>query len=382
MIEILDKKSCTGCEACVQVCSRQCIEFMLDTEGFFYPKVNKNLCIDCGLCDAVCPVINQMQLPTDFKVFGAKNRNSQIVKDSSSGGIFTLLSEKIFEQKGVVFGAKFDENWQVVHTKIDKIEDINRLQGAKYVQSRIGTTFQEVREELKNGKSVLFSGTPCQTAGLRLFLRKEYENLILVDFICHGTPSLSIWESYLSEITDKYSITRVDNIKFRDKRKGWKNYHFSISGVDENNKKIDLHRYFKDVSYMQGFLSNLYLRPSCYDCPAKGGRSGSDITIADFWGLKKILPTFNDNKGVSLVVLNSSKGVDFFESIPKTQLEKRLTTTKAIQQTFYNSALENKNREIFFKEYSENKSGLIALIYIYSKRSRYKKIKNLILGEF
>lgn len=200
MINIKEKETCCGCMACVQKCPRACIEMVEDNEGFFYPRVNMDLCIDCHLCEKSCPVINQAEKKTPIIVYAATNNNENILKESSSGGIFTLLAEKILLEGGIVFGAAFNDKWEVCHIHVEKKEDLCKLRGSKYVQSRIGSTYKEAESFLKQNRKVLYSGTPCQIAGLKKYLRKDYDNLFCVDVICHGSPSPGIWKSYLETV--------------------------------------------------------------------------------------------------------------------------------------------------------------------------------------
>ena len=197
MIDIKEKNNCCGCSACVQICPKQCISMAADNEGFLYPQVNSAICIDCGLCEKVCPVINQSAPREPLVVYAAKNNNEDIRLKSSSGGIFTLLAEKVIEEGGVVFGAKFDADWNVVHDYTETIEGLAAFRGSKYVQSIIGDNFKTAKQFLNNGRKVLFSGTPCQIAGLKKYLRKEYDNLLTVDVVCHGVPSPMVWRDYL-----------------------------------------------------------------------------------------------------------------------------------------------------------------------------------------
>lgn len=304
MINLQDKKDCCGCSACVRICPKQCINFDEDEYGFRYPLVNESLCIDCGLCENVCPCINQSAHKKPQKVYSAINPNEDVRMQSSSGGIFTMLAESIIEEKGVVFGARFNENWDVLHDYTETKDGIKAFRGSKYVQSHIGDTYILVREFLKSGRKVLFTGTPCQISGLRLFLRKNYENLLTVEVACHGVPSPLIWQSYLK---DKSSGKIIENVSFRDKTSGYRTY--------STNYKIDgkiQKKYYKYDTYMLGFIYNLYLRPSCFNCPSKGGSSGCDILIADFWGVNSIL---EDNKGLSLVVINTPTGENYFNKL-------------------------------------------------------------------
>ena len=300
MLQLTDKQDCCGCHACASVCARHSINMQEDNEGFLYPVVDASTCSDCGLCEKVCPVINQDEPRKPLKVYAAKNRNEEVRIMSSSGGIFTPLAETVIRDGGVVFGAKFDKDWNVVHAWTDTIEGIANFRGSKYVQSTIGNTYREAREFLKQGRKVLFSGTPCQIAGLKKFLRKEYDNLLTVDVVCHGVPSLLVWREYLKEISKGKEILKID---FRDKKIGWKNYRVVVKGNDDI---VD--QPFNENIFMKGFLRNLYLRPSCYACTARSGKSGSDISIADFWGVQNYYPEFDDDKGIGLVLVNTEKG--------------------------------------------------------------------------
>ena len=322
MIKIKDKKSCCGCSACVQKCPKQCICLKEDNEGFLYPEVDNSACIDCGLCEKVCPILYQGEQRRPLKVYAAKILDEEIRRQSSSGGIFTFLAEQVIQEGGVVFGARFDENWEVKHDFTETIEGLAVFRGSKYVQSRIEDNYKKAEEFLKQGRKVLFSGTPCQIAGLKRFLRKEYDNLLTVDFICHGVPSPGVWRQYLKEtvsrMCDKNSVptdpismenARVESISFRDKSSGWKKYSFALtlSATSRSGAKntVSLCEVFPQNVFMKGFLADLYLRPSCYACAAKSGKSGSDITVGDLWGAPFIIGNDDDDKGTSLILINN-----------------------------------------------------------------------------
>ena len=293
MINIIDKSQCCGCAACVQACPKQCIQMLEDKEGFLYPQVDADICIHCGLCEKVCPELHLLEEREPFKVYAAKNINEEVRESSSSGGIFTLIAEQIIDEGGVVFGARFDEHWEVIHDMVTTKEDLKIFRGSKYVQSRMGNTFKQVKCCLEVGKKVLFTGTPCQVAGLKHFLRKDYDNLLTMDFVCHGVPSPKVWRSYLSEISQG---SKIKNIEFRNKQQGWKNFCFVLD--IENLKRgnvLSKSSVFGDNIFMQAFLSNILLRPCCYACPVKCGKSGSDLTVGDFWGIEKVLPDFDDD---------------------------------------------------------------------------------------
>ena len=335
MIVIKDTKDCCGCNACAQRCPKHCITLQEDHEGFLYPKVNINLCIECGLCEKVCPVLNQGTKKEPLNVYAAINPNEEIRKESSSGGIFTLLAEKVILENGVVFGARFDENWEVRHDYTETIEGLAAFRGSKYVQSRIEDNYLKAEKFLKEGRKVLFSGTPCQIAGLKKFLKKGYDNLLTVDFICHGVPSPKVWRMYLDETckililqngkksatspsTSKDKKCYIKAINFRDKTLGWKKYSFFLKLdpafiQDGKNTKELLEPFSKNI-FMKAFLLNIILRPSCYRCPSKKGKANSDITIADYWNIQQVLPKIDDDKGISLVLTNTPEGKKTFSS--------------------------------------------------------------------
>lgn len=309
MINITDKHNCCGCSACIQICSNQCISFDEDEQGFCYPLVNKKLCIDCGLCEKVCPSINQDEQNKPLRVFAAINPNEEIRMKSSSGGIFTMLAEAIIDEGGVVFGARFDENWEVRHDYTETKEGLEAFRGSKYVQSLIGETYRQALEYLKRGRKVLFSGTSCQIAALNKYLRIEYDNLLAVDVVCHGVPSPLVWREYLKEVNP--SKKKISYINLRDKSRGWARYSYVIKS--QNSTLYD--DYAANSLYLQGFTWNFYLRPSCYKCPAKNGKSKSDITLADNWGYVNTCPEMFDNKGLSTIVVNTQKGEEFLAAI-------------------------------------------------------------------
>ena len=310
MIEIKAKKDCSGCHACANICPQRCIEMKSDEEGFLYPIVNKDVCINCGLCENVCPVINQNEPRKPLKVYAAKNKNEEVRMQSSSGGVFTLMAENVIKEGGVVFGAKFNDNWDVVHAWTDNIEGIAVFRGSKYVQSTIGNTYQEAKQFLEQGRKVLFSGTPCQIAGLNKYLRKEYDNLLTVDIVCHGVPSPLVWHDYLKYLNkEKRTISYVN---LRDKKRGWREYSYVIKANDQ----VLYDDFACNSVFSKGFSLKLVLRPSCYNCLSKNGCSNSDITIADCWGIQKVGHIEDDNKGYSSILLwDDNKNVSFLEKM-------------------------------------------------------------------
>lgn len=276
-----------------------------DQEGFLYPKVDEAVCIDCGLCEKVCHELHPYEERQPQNVYAAINKDEKVRMASSSGGLFYLLAEKTISERGVVFGAKFDEEWQVVLDYAETMEDIKPFMGSKYMQARTETAYHDAEVFLKQGRKVLFSGTPCQIAGLHHYLRKTYENLTTVDFVCHGVPSPKVWRRYLNEVVS--AVKDTNDVKFRNKSNGWKKFNFVLS-YNEGDEEISLCSYHQQNHYMRAFLKNMILRPSCHRCRAKSGRSHSDITIADFWGINREMPDMDDDKGTGLVLVNTERG--------------------------------------------------------------------------
>lgn len=374
MIEIKTKKDCCGCYACYNICPKECITMESDNEGFWYPKIDKDKCINCNLCKKICPIINKPNGSLyEKKSYAVFNKNEKIRLESSSGGIFSLLAEYVINNHGNVYGAVFDEDFNVKHIKITSLQDIELLRGSKYVQSKINDIFKSIKFDLKNNKIVLFTGTPCQIAGLKSFLQKKYDNLILMDIVCHGVPSPLVWQQYIDELKQNYKQD-IKSIYFRDKSTGWKTYSVKFLFDKDEYKNFG----FKDI-YMKGFLNDIYLRPSCYNCKFKGIERVSDITVADFWGIENILPKMDDDKGTSLIVIHSEKGKQLFDKLSETMIINEVDLNEAIKYnpSMIKSVKYNEKRNSFFAELSSGKE-LTDLIRKYTKISFEKRVKNKI----
>lgn len=347
MIKIISKYDCCGCSACAQRCPHNAIELTQDNEGFLYPQINLSICTNCGLCKRVCPIINQ-ELPSEpVKAFAAKNNDENIRQQSSSGGIFTLIASEVINNGGVVFGAKYNSTWEVEHDYTDTINGLAKFRGSKYVQSKIGNNYILAEEYLKDGKQVLFSGTPCQIAGLKRFLRKEYENLICVDIICHGVPSPNVWNKYITNLQKKGQ--QIKFVSHRDKTNGWKLFGVKIDSTDGTICNETL----QENIYLKVFLQNLCLRPSCYKCQTLSGKSKSDITIADFWGIQHLHPDFDDDKGCNLVLINSEKGLNLFNELECDKIETDFNTAIKYNPSYFKSVAEPKYRKYFFDNFDK-----------------------------
>ena len=322
MITTNDKTLCCGCGACAQACPTGCIAMKEDEEGFLYPSIDREKCVNCGKCEEVCPILqvdrkkeNKEGLFEEPFAVGGWHRDQNVRNASSSGGAFSLFANEILKQGGVVFGAAMN-GCVVEHTSAVNEEELAKQRGSKYVQSRIGTAYQQVKKYLEEGRKVLFSGTPCQTAGLVSFLGRKHENLWLVDFICHGVPSPKVFAQYLESL-EKKKGSKVTAFSFREKDKGWKPSGLQLGTKITFADGTVLRKYpaFRDT-YMNGFLEDLILRPSCYECRFKEvPKWGADFTIADFWGVNQAKPELNDGRGTSLVLINTEQGRKLFKAV-------------------------------------------------------------------
>lgn len=347
MINIEDKQSCCGCHACFNVCPKNAIEMKTDEKGFLYPEIDKKKCIKCGLCLKACPIIsNQEQSVTNFGVsaYSCYNNNDEERLNSSSGGLFILFAKEIIKRNGVVFGALLNDDNKVVHDYCEKINDLKMFMGSKYVQSTIGDSYKKVKEFLKKDKYVLFTGTPCQIEGLKSFLKKDYEKLYTQDIICHGVPSPLVWEKYKEyrKINDK---NIPNSVSFRNKDNGWK-----LSNMKFTYDKFSYKKNQNEDLFMQAFLKNTILRDSCYNCSFKKMNRVSDITLADYWGVENIHPEFNDNKGTSLLIINSKKGEELFNLVSESIYYIKTDLNEAVKYnpSYITSVNADVNREKFF----------------------------------
>ena len=320
-----------------------------DAEGFLYPEVDATACIDCGLCEKVCHELHPYEERKPLQVLAANNKDTDIRLKSSSGGIFTILAEKTLAEGGVVFGARFDENWQVTIDHSETTEGIAAFRCSKYVQARTASAYKDCERFLKAGRKVLYTGTPCQIAGLKHFLRRDYDGLTTVDFVCHGTPSPKVWGRYIDECIAAIN-KHLDAMRVSHKsEEGWKRLRLSLE-YDERGKALKASSPMSENPYMQAFLQELILRPSCYYCKAKSNRSHSDITIADFWGVESHHPEIDDDKGTGLVMLNTEKGEAALDLAKVNYVESTYDKAAADNPAINSSVTCHPNRAKFFRE--------------------------------
>jgi coenzyme F420-reducing hydrogenase beta subunit len=371
-------KDCSGCFACVNICPVNCITMETDAEGFKYPLVDYDKCKECGKCIKACPIINKKELKREIRAYACINKNEAIRKESSSGGVFTLIAESIIEQGGVVFGAAFDDNFALKHSYVETKKDLAKFRGSKYLQSEVGMTFKKAKEFLENERAVFFTGTPCQIAGLKSYLGKDYANLFCADIVCHGVPSPEVFKEYL-DFSEKKLKTKIKKISFRDKSRGWHSFSFLMK---LENKKEYCESSSENL-YLKAFLNNVCLRPSCYNCNFKGLNRASDITLADFWGIEKILPKMDDNKGVSLIFVNSLEGKNKMNKLKSKLICEEVELDKALKRNIsaVRSAKLKSKRRKFMKDFKKLSFDELVKKHCKEKRSRIirKKAKKLVL---
>lgn len=307
-ISVIKKNKCFGCGACFQCCPKKAIKMESDSEGFLFPKIDEKKCINCGLCEKKCPSVTPIK-KKDFvpEYYAATYLDKEICKKSASGGAFAALAVKTLENGGIVFGCAYDDEFNAFHVKINSAKDLEKLQGSKYVSSDTKMTFVETKEILDSGKIVLYSGRPCQIAGLLKYLGRNYDNLITIDLVCHGVPSQLLFSKYLEWLGMKNG-GKIIYYGFRDKDiGGW-----SCSGkIKTKNKTKKLQSYCDP--YYASFLRGETYRVSCYECPFATPERVGDITICDFWGVEKFYPNINKSNGVSGIIVNSNKGKELLK---------------------------------------------------------------------
>ncbi|MEI6856497.1 Coenzyme F420 hydrogenase/dehydrogenase, beta subunit C-terminal domain [Psychrilyobacter sp.] len=373
--EIIKKEECCGCDACYNICPTDCILMKNDQEGFWYPSVNNVECIECNACVEVCPALKKASIETALdipEIVAAYSTNEKNRVESTSGGMFIEVATSIINEGGVVFGARYNEQHLVEHYYASTLEGLEALKQSKYLQSKIGESFREVKKYLLEGKKVLFAGTPCHIAGLKNYLNKDYKNLYLIDFLCRGVISPKAYEQFLKSMENKYN-SKIKRVWFKNKTYGW--HRFSTKIIFENGKEYIEDRY-TDV-YMRGYLEGpLFLRPSCHECKYKTLPRYSDVSLGDFWGIEKIKKHLDQDKGTSIFMVNSEKGRELLEKISKNLIYEK-TSVKDIY--LGNSALTisaplTEKRGEFFKRYlEEDFSDLVTELLKPSLSKRIKK---------
>ena len=369
MIDKVSVQECAICGACINACPVDAISLDKVHLDFRYPQINEDICIHCSQCEKACPILGNKGKPGEgYPVaFAAKSENDPMRMRSSSGGVFYELADQMLRDGGYVCGAVFDDEFHVKHILSDAKEDILRMMGSKYAQSDVGYCYREVKDMLEKGCKVLFSGCPCQVAGLRTFLGKEYPNLVLVELICHGIPSDHMLQTYIGMQERKYGA-RLTRMEFRNKKKGWHNSSVRM--------EFGHHRtYSKPIAadaYMNGFLGSVTLKPTCYQCHFRNFTAGSDIILGDFWGAEVELPE-DDNKGISAILVNSGKGMDIIDRCNLALTPANVETVIRYNKNLLCSAAPSPQRSSFYA--SADTNGLEEAIRRYLEESTIQKLK-------
>lgn len=373
MIEIKQKQNCSGCTACYSVCAAGAISMLEDAEGFLYPEVNKDKCTDCGLCNKVCPFTKrEPNLKANITSYATKHLSKEVLNESASGGMFTALSDYVLTLGGVIYGAAFDNEFNVVHIRAEDAANRDKMRGSKYVQSNLNTTFKSIKEDLKSEKYVLFTGTPCQVDGLKAYLKKDYEKLFCCDLICHGSPSPKVWKAYV-EFLENTCHSKLVSYKFRPKKFGW--YQHNELSVFESGKEF--HSCAKSNLFRDLYYSRLIMRLACHNCKYTNLSRPSDITIADCRGIDKVVKDFGAYEGASLVLINTNKGEKLFASVQENLKSCKVDIGELLQPPLKNPSKPNSKRELFFKVF--NNYGLKKAIFavwgrVYFIKQAIKKI--------
>lgn len=352
-MNVENKNNCTGCGACFNACPTKAITMDWNINGFYTPHINSEKCVDCGLCEKICPLDKcKSQNIEQPKVFAFQNEDKETLYKCASGGAFASLAKLVIEQSGNVYGVVYDDDMKVCHAKAESLKDLEKIYSSKYVQSDTRNTFIQAKSDLDNGKLVLFSGTPCQIAGFKSFLRKDYDNLLTVDLVCHGVPSPKVFEMYKKEFMNKRSKEEwLLNIDFRSKIQGW-----SSSLVTTTTTTTTTHATKDD--FMQAFLSNLSINDSCLNCQFNKLPRVADLSLGDFWGVDKYDQSMNNNKGLSIILVNSEKGQSWFNQIKKQGLCKEIPLDFVIKNNpnICGSSKPHAKREEFFEDINNGKS--------------------------
>lgn len=367
MIQIIDPHTCCGCTACASICPHKAITMHPDAMGFLYPIVNTDKCIDCGLCNRVCAFHAQYDVSQHLPVpqaYAARHKQMNHVMSSQSGAAFVAISNWIIEQDGIIYGAGYTEHLHVAHLRATTQEERDTLKRAKYVQSDLRGVFPLIKQDLMDGRLVLFTGTPCQCAGLHAYLpEKLQEKLYLVDLICHGVPSPRLWDDYVAYLEQKYG-ERLCSYNFRDKTFGWASHHETFTLRSQPTQSIDSPQlFFKPVT----------LRYSCNACPFANTRRPSDITIGDFWGWQKVVPDmFPDNKGLSLMLINTERGQQLFKQIKDQMFVKQVPLQESLQPNLCQPTVVHPKRHKFEQDYAKHGLEYVLTHNYYDKNVLYR----------
>ncbi len=373
MINITDKTKCTGCSACGNVCPKSAIVFRDDRAGYRYPVVDKDKCVGCSLCEKVCPIITPVDIEDNYKepvVKAAWNLDEEIRINSTSGGVFSAIADRFIDNGGFVIGAEYTEDFGIRHIVISDKDKIKQIRQSKYAQSELGDIFKTIKKLLDAGDKVLFCGSPCQVAGLKNYLKKDYQNLLLVDFICRGIISQKIYKKYLESV-ERHCKSKITKVHFKNKDFGWNRFSTKLSLA--NGEEYHKDRYHDE--YMVGYLKyNLYLRPCCHNCQFKSLPRIADISLGDFWGIADSDKTLDNDYGTSVVIINSEKGLSYFAGLSDMLFSTDSTIEQVVKgnSCLLNIAHKGEYSDYFYKHFE--KKDFIDLIHLIEKKDYFSKL--------
>lgn len=377
-----NKNMCCGCSACESSCPKNAITMQADEQGFAYPHIDQNACVDCGICKSVCAFQNgykNNRLLSPQPAFACKNKDTTTRATSSSGGVFSALSQYVLGNGGVVYGVAFDKNFKACHTRTESVDELAKLKSSKYVQSKISGCFKLVKADLESNRTVLFSGTGCQVQGIKDYLKKDYENLILVDIVCHGVPSQKIFDDYLCYMQERFGA-KAESVNLRSKK-----LYGETKAVEIGFANGKTYLEFPDLdAHISIFAKNLSLRPSCFECKYANTHRPSDITIGDFWKIAEKLPDFADKKGISLVITNTGKGRNLFDEVKNNLSYKETELENALQPNLVAPSKKPERYEKFWQDYFDNgyksayqKFAMQSKAYAIKRRAKNSILKTL-----
>lgn len=381
MIEIKDKTTCCGCTACSSICPKGCIEMRTDEEGFLYPHVRENECINCNVCEKACPILNHIENEENLEQTAAivQNKDQEICRQSTAGGAFTAIAEYTIDKGGIVFGVEIRPDYTVRHTTVETKDELVKFRNSKYVQSDVGNAYVLAKKHLESGRLVCFSGTPCQIEGLRHYLKKDYENLILVDVVCRAVPSPGVWKKYIAMETERYGD--MQSIRFRDKTLG---YQYSTMELKDNRGNV-YRGGIESQPWLRMFFSGMIIRPSCTECVFRSRYRNSDFTIWDCFNVYSIDKSFNEDIGTTRMLIHTKKGKQIFEQIKSSFTYKDLDANAAVKgvQEMIESPRAHRRKNEFFSDIEElSMSELLQKYYPETIKIKLKKNTRLLLNRF
>lgn len=380
-----EETECCGCTACEQICHHGALKMVVNTEGFIYPLKDEDKCINCGLCEKVCPYnkLKEKKKETS-KVYAGYAKSVEERKKSSSGALFYIIAKQVIEQGGIVYGAILDNEMQVHHVSAESVEELQLLRGSKYVQSKLNNTYKEIKNHLKSGRLVYFTGVGCQVAGLKSFLIKDYSNLLTSDLICHGCPNQKLFDAHISYLEKKYH-GKVENYQFRDNAL-WGGCESVTIVTDSQTRKTYRMPSYSLSPYLYSFMQAMTYRMSCYECPFASVPRQGDITLGDFWGVNKFVSGLQTMNGVSLILANTTKGKEVIESLGQELIieESDIKAAAAENKNLITHTIMPKIRKNIFKEIQEKGYPQIAKTifrpsaYYYYKQKVFYNIIDII----